>query len=58
MTLFSDAKLAPAPLEILIRQVREDGEIDPILGKALRILGHAKLFQPVCNLLHAPPSID
>ncbi len=26
--------------------------VDPILDKALRILGHAELFEPVGNLLH------
>ena len=39
-------------LEILICQVREDGEIDPILSKALRILGHAKLFEPLSKTVH------
>jgi hypothetical protein len=39
-------------LEILIGQVWEDGEINPILVKTLRILGHAKLFEPLSNIVH------
>jgi hypothetical protein len=34
------------------RSNRQGGEIDPILGKALGVLGHAELFEPVRNLLH------
>ena len=32
--------------EILIGQVRKDGEIDPVLGEALRVFGHAETFEP------------
>jgi hypothetical protein len=39
-------------LEILIYQVREDGEIDTVFSKALRILGHAKLFEPLSETVH------
>ena len=39
-------------LEVLIRQIRENAEVNPILGKALGVLGHAKLFEPVRYLLH------
>jgi hypothetical protein len=30
----------------------EDGGIDVVLGKALRVLGHDELFEPVRYLLH------
>jgi hypothetical protein len=36
-------------------QVWQDREIDPVLGKTLRVFGHAELFQPVGNLLHRAP---
>ena len=39
-------------IEVLIRQFAENVDIDVALGKALRILGHAELFEPICNLLH------
>jgi hypothetical protein len=32
---------------------RRDG--NPILSKALRILGHAELFEPIRNLQHGGP---
>ena len=38
--------------EVLIGQIAEDRDIDVVLGKALRVLGHAELFEPVRNLLH------
>ena len=44
--------------EVLIGQVREHGEIDAVLGEALRVFGHPETFEPVCNLLHALPSSD
>ena len=31
---------------------RFDGNIDPVLNKALGVLGHAEFFEPVSNLLH------
>ena len=34
-------------LEVLIRQMAEDREINTVLGKALRVLGHAEFFEPV-----------
>ena len=44
-------------LEVLIGQVGEDGKVNVVLGKALRVLGHAEFFEPVRNLLHcAAPS--
>ena len=37
--------------EVLIGQMTEDGGIDIVLCKTIRILGHAEFFEPVCNLL-------
>ena len=37
-------------LEVLIRQIGENAEVNPILGKALRVLGHAEFFKPLRNL--------
>ena len=39
-------------LQILIGQVGEYRDINLVLGKALSVLGHAELFEPVRNLLH------
>ena len=39
-------------LEVLISQMGKSCDTDPVFGKALRILRHAQLFEPVCNLLH------
>ena len=38
--------------EVLISQMRECRNINPVLGNALRILGHAERFEPIRNLLH------
>jgi hypothetical protein len=38
--------------EVLISQMGECREIDPILGKTLCVLGHAELSEPIGNLLH------
>jgi hypothetical protein len=38
--------------KVLIRQVAQNGKINIVLGKALGVLGHAELFEPVRNLLH------
>jgi hypothetical protein len=38
--------------QVLICQVAEDGEINAVLGEALGVLGHAKVFEPVRNVLH------
>ena len=38
--------------EVVISQMRECRNTNPVLGKALRILGHAELFEPVRNFLH------
>jgi hypothetical protein len=40
-------------LEVLIGQVGENGNIDPILNKAVGVLGHAERFEPIRNLLHS-----
>jgi len=37
---------------MLIGQVRKDRKINTVLGKEFCVLGHAELFEPVCNLLH------
>ena len=42
-------------LEVLIGQMWEYRNINSVLGKALGVLGHAKLFEPVRNLLHHGP---
>ena len=44
--------------EVLISEVGERLNFDPILGKTLGVLGHAELFEPVCNLLHWRPPTD
>ena len=46
----------PRSFQVLIGQVGKDREINAVLGKALRVLGHAELFEPVRNLLHCGPS--
>ena len=38
--------------KVLIGQVGKDREINAVFGKALRVLGHAELFEPIRNLLH------
>jgi hypothetical protein len=42
----------PELLQILIRQIGEDAEVDAVLGKALRVLPETELFEPIRNLLH------
>ena len=39
-------------LQVLIGQMSEYREINSVLSKTLSVLGHAELFEPVCNLLH------
>ena len=39
-------------LEVLIGQIGKYRDIDSVLRKARRVLGHAELFEPVRNLLH------
>ena len=38
--------------EVLISQMGKCRDINPVLGKALSVLGHAELIEPVRNLLH------
>ena len=38
--------------EVLIGQVTQNGEINIIVSKALNMLLHSELFEPVRNLLH------
>jgi hypothetical protein len=38
--------------EVLIGQMAEDGNINIVFGKTLNVLGHAELFEPICNFLH------
>ena len=42
----------PNVLEVLIREIRQDGKADVVLGKALCVLSEAELLQPVSDLLH------
>jgi hypothetical protein len=44
--------------QVLIGQITEDREIDVVLGKTLRVLGHAEFFEPIRNLLHRRPRAD
>jgi hypothetical protein len=41
--------------EVLIGQMAEYGNVNFILGKALRVLPETKLSKPVRNLLHKAP---
>jgi len=46
-------------LKILIGQMVEDRDINSVLGKTLRVVGHAEVFEPICNLLSDPfPGAD
>ena len=38
--------------EVLVGEMAEHRHIDLVLGKALRVFGHAELFEPVRYLLH------
>jgi len=42
--------------EILIGQMAQRRDIDAILRKALRVLGHAERFEPVRDLLDRSPA--
>jgi hypothetical protein len=35
-----------------ISQMGKSRDIDPVVGKALGVLGHAEVFKPIRNLLH------
>ena len=43
--------------EVMIVRSPKDREIDIILGKALGVLGHAELVEPVRNFLHCAASL-
>jgi hypothetical protein len=40
------------PIKVLIGQLVENVDIDVVVGKTLRVLGHAELSEPIRNLLH------
>jgi hypothetical protein len=42
--------------EVLISQMGESRNINPVLSKAFGVLGHAELFEPVRNMLHGGPA--
>jgi hypothetical protein len=42
----------PEIFEILVGQLSNDAFIDVVFDKAIGVLGHAELFEPVCNLFH------
>src|SRR5262249_36962957 len=42
-------------LKVLNGQMAKCCETNPVFSKALRVLGHAELFEPVGNLLHRGP---
>jgi hypothetical protein len=42
----------PDVLEVLIREIRQDGKADVVLGKSLSVLPEAEFLQPVSDLLH------
>ena len=44
--------------KILIGQISERCNAYTIVGKALRVLGHAELLKPVRDLLHRRPRAD
>ena len=46
------------PIEVIVRQFAENLYIDIVFSKTLSVLGHAELFEPVCNLLHSRPPTD
>ncbi len=45
-------------LEVLIGQMAQYRDINFVLGKALGVLGHAELFEPVHNLRHRCPALS
>ena len=42
--------------QVLIGQIGKNGQVNRVIGKTLRILGHAELFEPVRDLLHRGPA--
>src|SRR5262249_2001175 len=51
-------KRHPDFFEVLVCQIRQDGETDVILGKPLSVLPKAELLKPIRNLLHQRPPTD
>jgi hypothetical protein len=45
----------PNVLEVLIREIGQDGKADVVLGKSLRVLPETELLQPISDLLHRRP---
>src|SRR5215469_10858590 len=45
-------RMFPTGFRILISQMTQDRDVYIVFGKALGVLGHAELFEPVLNLLH------
>ena len=43
-------------LQVLIGQMAKRSDTDSVFSKALRILGHAELIEPLRNLLHTGAS--
>ena len=41
--------------QVLIGQLRQDREIDVVLGKAIRVLGQSEALKPFHHLLHRRP---
>ena len=40
------------PIKVLVGQFVENIDVDVVVGKGLRVLGHAELFEPIRNPLH------
>ena len=54
-TSSADAERDTKLPEVLIGQVAKNRDVNVAFGKALRVLGHAELFEPLRNLLHRGP---
>jgi hypothetical protein len=52
MSRSSDSRVAGSLQWSLIRRLRKNADLDALFGKAFGALGHAEIFEPVCNLLH------
>jgi hypothetical protein len=50
-------KRHPDFFEVLVCQIRQDGETDVILGERLSVLPKAELLKPFRNLLHRGPRL-
>ena len=38
--------------KVLVREIREDAQINCVVSKALRVLGQTELFEPISNPVH------